>query len=107
MYDRSVSDAHNFCRNPDLRDDSPWCFVERNPPRTEPCFVCNSLKERPTGVLPDLDHGSPGGFFEGFRYNMERLRQKFVDFMKKMGEKMERITARILERFGFNVRNVE
>jgi hypothetical protein len=46
------------------------------------------------------------GFFENFREEMQRygayLRQKIMEIMNRMGEKMKHFGARISDRFNFN-----
>jgi len=108
----------------------PWCFVQNGDIISmEACDVCQSLGKlrigwknlfkiifilapRPTlptdiGAIDDVTIVAVNnGFFENFRDEMQRygayLRQRFMEIINRMREKMRKIRARISDHFNFN-----
>jgi len=108
--DLSVRAAKNYCRNPNMNINGPWCFVRNgNIISMEGCDVCQSLAPRPTlptdiGAIDDVTIvGVNNGFFENFREEMQRyaayLRAKFMEIVNRMREKMRQFGAKISDRF--------
>lgn len=52
--DMSIKDAQNFCRNPSMDADGPWCYVHNDDGiAVESCDLCQSLgEENFRGVSP-------------------------------------------------------
>ncbi|CAF1173696.1 unnamed protein product [Rotaria sp. Silwood1] len=111
--DPSIKAAKNYCRNPNMNINGPWCFVQNEDIISmEACDVCQSLASRPT--LPtNIENiedvtivAINNHFFQNIRDEIQRyaayIRQKFMEIMNRMREKMRKLGARISNSFNFN-----
>ncbi|CAF1155365.1 unnamed protein product [Rotaria sordida] len=111
--DLSIKAAKNYCRNPNMNINGPWCFVENEDVISmEACDVCQSLASRPT--LPtNIENiedvtivGVDNHFFRHIRDEIQRyaayIRQKFMELMNRMTDKMRQLGTRISNTFNFN-----
>ncbi|CAF0947858.1 unnamed protein product [Rotaria sordida] len=111
--DLSIKAAKNYCRNPNMNINGPWCFVENEDVISmEACDVCQSLASRPT--LPtNIENiedvtivAVDNHFFRHIRDEIQRyaayIRQKFMELMNRMTDKMRQLGTRISNTFNFN-----
>ncbi|CAF3239701.1 unnamed protein product [Rotaria sp. Silwood2] len=111
--DPSVKLAKNYCRNPNMNINGPWCFIQNDGIISmEECDVCQSLSPRST--LP-TDIGSidevtsdyiNDGFFQNLRDELKRyaayIREKFKEIVERIKKSLRKIRSKISEQFRYN-----
>ncbi|UJR36062.1 hypothetical protein I4U23_028798 [Adineta vaga] len=108
--DPSVKEAKNYCRNPDMNLNGPWCFVQDDDQIVaEGCEVCQSLAPRPTHptnieVIDEVTVESvQTNFFHNVRDELQRygiyIREKVLQIINRMNEKMRDFRTRISDHF--------
>ncbi|CAF0922524.1 unnamed protein product [Adineta steineri] len=113
--DPSVKQAKNYCRNPSMNINGPWCFVQdenEDSVSMEACDVCQSLASRPTlptniGSIEEVPVVAvDNNFFNNVRDEIQRygvyLRQKLMEMFDRMREKMRQFGTSISDRFNFS-----
>ncbi|CAF4710339.1 unnamed protein product, partial [Rotaria sp. Silwood2] len=100
--DPSIKAAKNYCRNPNMNINGPWCFVQNEDIISmEACDVCQSLASRPT-LPPNIENiedvtivAVNNHFLQNVRDEIQRyaayIQQKFMELMNRMREKMRQL----------------
>ncbi|CAF1548379.1 unnamed protein product [Rotaria magnacalcarata] len=104
--DPSIKAAKNYCRNPNMNVDGPWCFVEsENIITMEHCNVCQSLASRSTlptdigSIDEEATNDTDDGFFPTIRDEVKRCAAYIRQQMKKLMERIRKNIRRLRSRF--------
>ncbi|CAF0763881.1 unnamed protein product [Adineta ricciae] len=110
--DASVKAAKNYCRNPNMNVNGPWCYIQDGDEIiAEECAVCQSLASRPTfptnvEISDDMfDMPVRTNFFQHVRDELQRygifVRDKVLEIINRMHEKMRNFRARVSDHFNY------
>jgi hypothetical protein len=129
--DASIKAAKNYCRNPNMNVNGPWCFVQdEDTISMEECDVCQSLgrvqgeeiDDEETRLMiilairstvpTDLDEmdgvtvpGVSHNLLQHIRDDMKRygayLREKFREIIDRMTKKFNQIRSRVADHFNW------
>ncbi|CAF3838382.1 unnamed protein product [Rotaria sordida] len=108
--DASIKLAKNYCRNPNMNINGPWCFIQNEGIITmEQCDVCQSLAPRSTlptdiGSIDEATNDDfNNGFFQNIRDEFKRyftyIREKFKQIFERIRQGIRKVTSRISEQF--------
>lgn len=129
FLDTSIKAAENFCRNPNMNRNGPWCFIENGDEITmEQCNVCQSLSKficlfffylfgstlletRPTAstnvqetVVEEVP--SVHRFFQNVRNDFKQyakyIQEKFREILDRLAKKFQSVRTHFSDRFNLN-----
>ncbi|CAF1248779.1 unnamed protein product [Rotaria magnacalcarata] len=100
--DQSIQAAKNYCRNPNMNINGPWCYVQdEDVISMEGCDVCRSLSFRPT---PSINVDSQedvtvvsinNNLFHNVRDELRRygiyIREKIMEIIDRMRKKFRQV----------------